>query len=312
MFTRRIHLLVISSSSEVLKAVETGAGQRFQRFAISSSAELRLDGPDPALPAVVLIDCSDRCEQAEAFVRKLRSQQRTQYVPVIFLAEQCNDVIFDALRFEATDFLKTPFLPSELTARLAISLRHHDAYRRLDQQNRVLAQLAAYDDLTGLYNRRYIFDALEAEARQGANSRGIGVFLIDLDNFKRVNDTCGHLAGDRVLVAFAHLLKSCLRSVDVVGRYGGDEFCMIKPDATPQMCEALARRLLDCVHNEDFARQTRCGFPVTPSIGIAYAGPGVSWSAQTLLGLADIALYKTKEEGRNSFVLESLEPAFAH
>lgn len=148
-------------------------------------------------------------------------------------------------------------------------------------------RLAITDGLTGLYNRRYLFYALERElARNERYSRGLTLILLDLDGFKGYNDTYGHPAGDRLLQEVARVLKSVMRKTDIAARYGGDEFALLLPETDQAAAVALAERLREVV-------QKQCEGRVTVSAGVACTSAQVN-SLQALVQAADDALYRAK------------------
>lgn len=159
---------------------------------------------------------------------------------------------------------------------------------------------AVQDGLTGLVNRRALDDRLEAElAHALRHRRELCVLMIDVDHFKKVNDTHGHLAGDEVLRQIARLLGDQVRTEDVVARYGGEEFVVITRDVPVHGAAALAERLRAAVSRRRFHFE-QLSLTVTISVGIAsLSGLRTEQSAPRLLAAADIALYLAKEGGRN-------------
>lgn len=173
--------------------------------------------------------------------------------------------------------------------------------RHLDQ----LSHRALHDPLTGLPNRSLLRDRLgHALAQARRSGAGVGVLVIDLDDFKHVNDNHGHATGDGVIVAQASRLRAALRPGDTVARMGGDEFAVVLPDiAGPEACDAVARKLLSALHRPVTVEgQT---FIVTASIG-AVTGSGHD-SYDTVLKRADIAMYHAKRAGRNTFAVAGRE-----
>jgi two-component system, cell cycle response regulator len=173
--------------------------------------------------------------------------------------------------------------------------------------NRRLEQLAATDPLTEVLNRRALAERLSGEMeRVRRYETTVSVLLIDLDFFKRVNDTHGHLVGDDVLTEVAELLQRAVRAVDVVARYGGEEFVIVLPETGPVGAAAFAERIRELVEAQTFAENSRSGaagvdggLRITSSIGVAsYPSPGVQ-TVEDLLAKADQALYRAKAEGRN-------------
>jgi diguanylate cyclase (GGDEF)-like protein/PAS domain S-box-containing protein len=158
---------------------------------------------------------------------------------------------------------------------------------------------ARHDPLTDLYNRRYMEEALEREMRRAERSRRpMGLIMLDLDYFKRYNDTLGHEAGDRLLVALANVLRSQVRAGDIVCRYGGEEFLIILPETTPELVVQRAEQLRRLVSAQlQDPSEGRVG-PVTLSLGVAVY-PLHGSSVSDLVRAADAALYRAKSRGRN-------------
>src|SRR6516165_3378851 len=161
-----------------------------------------------------------------------------------------------------------------------------------------LAHQAAHDPLTGLPNRLQFVDRLGRELARAEHRRErIAVLFLDLDRFKVVNDSLGHSAGDRLLVAVADRISSVMGPTDVVARFGGDEFTILCPDVTSEeTVELIAERIADAIARPVALIEGEVF--VTASIGIALSGGG-SDSSETLLRNADAAMYRAKELGRD-------------
>lgn len=164
-----------------------------------------------------------------------------------------------------------------------------------------MRHLAETDPLTNCYNRRALGEKLEQEMDRAARyATMLTALMVDIDNFKQINDTYGHLVGDRVLKQLASLLKREQRSVDIVARYGGEEFVVLLPETTNAESRNFAERLLRRVEEHDFGEPGR-PVRVTISVGIAsYPDERVS-DGESLLKLADTHLYRAKSDGRNRF-----------
>lgn len=178
------------------------------------------------------------------------------------------------------------------------SLRHRlsDSNRRLKDAYERIEKVASRDELTGLYNRRFLMDLLGRE-RSRALRRGsrLAVCMLDIDHFKQINDALGHAAGDVVLGHFARVVVSGLRTVDVFGRYGGEEFLLVMPDTDEAGARSAAERTRALVEAAGFPLPA--GRRVTVTAGIAVLRDGES--VGDLLGRADAALYQGKSAGRN-------------
>ena len=158
---------------------------------------------------------------------------------------------------------------------------------------------AFVDDVTSLYNARYLLSALDREVNRAARSNSkLSVLFLDLDRFKQVNDRCGHLIGSRVLRELGGLLQESVRAIDTVGRYGGDEFTMLLVDTGLEGAISVADRIRQSVAGHAFGAERGLELRLTVSIGVA-TFPLHGESRERLLDLADKAMYLAKALGRN-------------
>ena len=248
-------------------------------------------------PDVVLLDIEMPVMDGYETVQALKADPRTAGIPVVFLTGRVGsgDVV-RALKLGGHDYLRKPPEPAELLARVNAALRvkvlQDELRRRVDELDRV----SRIDHLTGLHNRRHIEEHLQM-LMSGAKRHGypVAVLVVDVDHFKKVNDTLGHHGGDEVLVTVCHRLRVTLRTEDVLGRWGGEEFLVLLPHTGHAAATALAERL----RREVSASAVTVGqgsIHVSISIGGAVAETP---SGQDLLRLADQELYAAKRAGRN-------------
>lgn len=175
----------------------------------------------------------------------------------------------------------------------------------LQQVIDALCDLSSRDALTGLANRRQLEMTLEREADRVARSgESALVLLLDIDHFKRVNDTFGHAAGDLVLQAVAACLQRCVRPMDTLVRYGGEEFAIVLPNCAPAFGATVAERMRRTVESHVITEGAAAGSSVTLSAGGAFAPPWVRSSAKLWMQRADAQLYRAKAQGRNRSCLE--------
>jgi diguanylate cyclase (GGDEF)-like protein len=165
-----------------------------------------------------------------------------------------------------------------------------------------LEHLASTDDLTGLLNRRALFEAIDLEiTRARRYDSPLSLVLIDIDHFKSVNDHHGHQCGDTVLRTIGQLIGTSKRSLDIAGRYGGEELCVVLPQTSVEGAFAFAEALRQKISKLQFDGPQR-GFSVTASMGIAATGATLR-DATRLIALADKAMYDAKHAGRNQVVV---------
>lgn len=233
---------------------------------------------------------------------KIRESNKVQIqnLPVIVIAGVVDkDARDQAFRNGANDFITKPIDSTELQARVRVHHKLARTIHELEISRRALAEQATTDPLTRLKNRRAFFQ----EGRHGLalsqrSNTHLSVMLLDIDHFKQVNDTYGHQAGDKVLIAIGNLLGRMSRSVDTVARMGGEEFAIILPDTNREGATILGERIRAAVENAPFHAS---GEPValTISIGIATSGPDPADTVDALLKIADRRLYAAKNQGRN-------------
>lgn len=204
----------------------------------------------------------------------------------------------DSLESGAAEFLITPFDERELRARLIVAGRRLDLQDRLISSRDEFRDQAAKDALTGVFNRRRILEILDKELELAERSdRSTGILMIDLDNFKNVNDTLGHPVGDLVLQETASRLRAMLRSYDCLGRYGGEEFLIVVPATNEWELRELAERIRCTVESEP-VHTALSDIRITVSIGATMATSDDRIRAN-VIAAAGKALYKAKKLGRN-------------
>ncbi len=171
--------------------------------------------------------------------------------------------------------------------------------QHIERQQKKLETLAQTDALTGLNNHRHFMDQLAHEVQRAIRYKSpLSVMILDLDDFKRVNDTYGHLVGDRVLITLAGLIRQHVRSTDITARYGGDEFCVALPNTTARGARALAKKIREGIVEYEFLSDADTPFHITCSIGLAQFHKDMK-NSMVILKFADQALYRAKSGGRN-------------
>jgi two-component system, cell cycle response regulator len=217
---------------------------------------------------------------------------------LLVTARSLKQDLLQGLELGADDYLTKPFDAQELRARLHVGGRILNLQDDLLAAQEALKFRATHDSLTGIDNRAAIMEALDREiSRQLRDNRPFGIVLADIDHFKNVNDTYGHLSGDDVLRMVAERLRNSTRPYDSVGRLGGEEFLIVAPSSDISGTLALAERIRKDIESQSVLAQSG-SIRVTVSLGIAVSFHPPC-DVKTLLQLADDALYRAKANGRN-------------
>ncbi len=238
---------------------------------------------------------------------QIRSLERTRYLPLIMIADTEGDPkVLRGLDLGVNDYLMRPIDRNELLARVRSQVKNRRYAERLRENLQASMELAITDSLTGLHNRRYLQSHLSALlSERQARGKGLSLCVLDIDHFKNVNDSYGHDAGDEVLREFAMRLRKHVRGVDLLARFGGEEFVVAMPDTDAVMAFHAADRIRRAIETEGFSihKGTRT-ISVTCSIGMAGMMADES-SADSLIKRADEALYQAKKTGRNKVIADA-------
>ena len=252
-------------------------------------------------------------EDALRLCSQFKTNQRTRSTPILMTGEP-DDMqrIAQGLEMGAHDYILRPIDNNELLARIRTQVRRKRFQDHLRSNYEMRLSMALKDELTGLYNRRYLDARLENFLQElQVSDKSFGILIFDIDHFKEVNDTYGHAVGDQILQTFAKRLQEQVRSFDLVARLGGEEFVTIHPDIHEEAAKYIAERLRRCIAEEPFECDVDGGkLEITTSIGGALIDKSCG-SIQEALKEADDALYKAKDAGRNLCVFadgEELDP----
>ncbi len=300
---RRDFSLLIVDDSPGLRQEVRKLVARLDLFGECREAENGIEGYKKVLaapPDLILCDLVMPSVDGFKFMTLIRGKPELRDIPVILLTGRTEvDVKIRGLELGASDYVTKPFDAGELLARIKVQLKIKALQDALRRSNDQLRELSSVDPLTKLFNRRYFMQALETEyERTRRYGAPLSFVMLDIDHFKRLNDTHGHQAGDDVLRGLADLLRMQVRTTDIAGRYGGEEFCVLLPHTGFPGAADLARRVRAAV--EATPMETRAGpLAITASLGVAVCPAPRIRSADDLIRLADEALYEAKAAGRN-------------
>ncbi|MBV1867386.1 MAG: diguanylate cyclase [Marinosulfonomonas sp.] len=261
-----------------------------------------------ACPDVIILPINtDPAQSPLTLVAELRSRAETRHCAIISsIAPSAGQTGISALDIGANDLMETDSLPAEAALRITNQLERKQSADRLRMAMESGMRLAVTDPLTGLYNRRYALPhTAKIAARAHETGQPFAVMVLDLDRFKRINDTYGHTAGDAVLQAVARRLRNNLRSVDLICRIGGEEFLVVMPDTDMTAARAAAERLRRVTQAEPvFVATDKPDIPVTLSIGVSIGGLDGQGAipVETIVESADQALLGAKTHGRNQVI----------
>ncbi len=258
--------------------------------------QLNIDGA----PKVVVLDWMMPGMDGLTLSREIRKLETKPYTYIILLtAKSRKEDIVEGLEAGADDYITKPFDPQELRVRIRAATRIVQLQEDLLEALKKSEFQATHDSLTGLWNRYAILGILQKElARGDRESVPVGVIMADVDHFKKINDTYGHLAGDEVLRQTAARMISALRPYDAVGRYGGEEFLLVMPGCSVQDALNVAERLRESFE-KNLITNVEGTFSVTLSFGLVVVSGKDCHNTDAIIGGADEALYKAKNLGRN-------------
>lgn len=253
---------------------------------------------------IILLDINMPDMDGFQVLEKIREMERCKNIPVIFLtADDDTETETRCFKEGAIDFIAKPFVPAVMRSRIGRALELEELRRsladKLEQKTREVTDMKSksrQDALTGLWNRIYTEEAVNEMIAQGAKG---ALLMIDMDNFKAINDNYGHIAGDQTLKMFADTLRSLAGKNDVLCRIGGDEFVVFIKDVTSK--DMLGSRASDIISDLS-AKLKECKFETNSSVSIGIAQtPGDGMDFDKLYNSADKALYYVKQNGKNSY-----------
>jgi diguanylate cyclase (GGDEF)-like protein len=306
--TERIPLVLVAEDEmEVASLLEVILRREGHHVLVARSAPAATALAKAHHPDLILLDLGLPGGSGTEVCDAVRADPAMADIPILIVsAENATDSLVSGLEHGAADYIRKPFDPIELVARVRAAMRTKLRFDALQERTNALTEMAFVDELTGLYNRRRMIERLEEEYKRARRyAYPISCLFVDIDYFKSINDDFGHQAGDDVLREVSSLLRGCIRAYDVACRYGGEEFVVLLPQTDTEQALVAAERIRATVEG------MTCSFgdrPVTVSIGIA-TYPETAQDPDSLLTRADRAMYQAKETGRNRIASASPTPA---
>lgn len=296
-------ILVVEDDDSIAELIVNSLRKEGYHVERASSSEQALSILATFKPDLILTDNEMSGMTGIEMLHDLR--RREDYVSVIFVSGNSDSqLIVDSIKSGADDYIRKPFRVAELLARVEASLRTHELHRDLLEANRKLQSLVEHDDLTGLFNMRRMFEKIDVELKRARRfSRTTSCVMLDIDNFKKVNDSADHLFGSFVIRELGRIISRSIREVDMAARYGGDEFLVVLPETDFAGTQTFCDRLLETVRKFEFNDSRNATF-LSISVGFVSHTGRSKLDPKELVRMADHCLYKAKEQGRDRAVGE--------
>lgn len=294
-------VLIVDDSSTVRRILRRDLEAAGYRVTEAADGEQGLVSCRSDRPDLVLLDVDMPVLDGLATMEQMQLDPHLRWLPVLFLtARIAGSEVARGLDMGAHDYLKKPCDAAELIARVSTALRLASRHDELQRRARELDALSTTDALTGLGNRRYLEQVVEGMLARRGPPAVAGLVVVDIDHFKLVNDSEGHLVGDAVLATVAARMRHATLSAETLVRWGGEEFVVLALDLDRFAVAALAERLRVAVSVTPMAVGTTQPIPVTVSVGGSVGGLA---DMRQLVATADRALYEAKKAGRNRVVV---------
>lgn len=245
-------------------------------------------------PDIVLLDVIMPDKDGFTVCSEIKCNYEFKNLPIIMVTARTEaKYVKTALEIGAFDYIRKPVDAIEVIARIKSALRYKEYQEKLEE-------MAMKDGLTGLYNHALLIELLTKEhSKQKRFNGSLAFLMIDIDYFKKVNDTYGHLKGNEVIKGVANIMKSTIREGDIAGRYGGEEFGIILSNISLEKVIAVSERIRRRIALHPFSLEGQA-VNITVSIGVCYKAPDNDISHRDMIKIADEAMYEAKHSGRNN------------
>ncbi len=255
-------------------------------------------------PDLVILDFNLPDTRGTEIIKWMQNSGYEDIQVILVSSIDSHEVAAQGLNLGAEDFVKIPYDPEEMRARVKAHLRLKRIIDHVKRSRDKMFKLAQIDELTGIFNRRFLFEKLNDLFTKHTNEKKpLSILMVDIDDFKHVNDTYGHQVGDEVLRTVSKFLRNGIRKFDIVGRYGGEEFLIIAPGTTKDRAIRLGNRLREKVKFHTFKTE-KGSFRVTISAGIAELLTDKPRDVNDFVKIADMRLYRAKSAGKDRVIAQ--------
>lgn len=294
-YDRQPLILIVDDTVKNLQVLGSILKAENYKIAIASNGNQAILTANEIKPDLILLDVMMPELDGFETCKKLKSFPEVKEVPVIFLTAKVEtEDIIEGFKAGAVDYITKPFNSYELKARVKTHIELKISRDLLEQKNAILKKLSITDGLTGLFNHRYTTDALSRFIEENIRYKEpLSISMLDIDNFKKVNDEHGHLFGDEVLVRIANAIEGGLRKTDMAGRYGGEEFLVLFAHTDLNGAVESVERIIKSVENLKWEKEN---FKITLSAGVCEKKDE---DMLALIKKADDLLYTAKKKGKN-------------
>jgi two-component system, cell cycle response regulator len=297
-YYKNMKILIATSSGEIAGELRAILEAESHVCIVSADGKKVVEDLYNNTPDMIMLDSALSHPSVSEVLLRIKSAPSTWDIPVLIIAaKRSMSRIAKCYELGAYDYLLRPFFREEILSRM-----RNMGY--VSEKMKEVEKLLVRDYLTGLYNRKFFMERFTEELAWAARyMEPLSFIILDIDHFKKINDTHGHSCGDVVLKQLAEVLSGLLRAHDVLARYGGEEFVILLSNTNTEDAYAIGEKLRSGVQSTDF----RCDknilkLPVTISVGVATAADICLLEAESLINRADEALYRAKAEGRNRVV----------
>lgn len=286
-------LIADDSKLNIVIITDILKSEGYEVYSVTSGTEV-IDAIKKYKPDIVLLDLVMPGKDGFTVCSEIKSDYQFKNLPVIMVTARTEaKYLKTALEIGAFDYIRKPVDSIEVIARINSALRYKEHQEKLEE-------MAMKDGLTGLYNHALLIELLAKEhSRQKRLNGSLAFLMIDIDYFKKVNDTYGHLKGNEVIKGVADIMRSAIREGDVAGRYGGEEFGIVLSNLPKDKVVAISERIRRRIALQSFSLEGQT-VNITVSIGVCYKAPDNDISHKDMIKIADEAMYEAKRSGRNN------------